>query len=131
MKKWIRAALIAIAIFLSVMALEGGFSTSVNEYFLRFLCDAFFVPGVLLSGAGLLRLVSAHGTFDALSYTTRKAFDQLRREENRNRTAKTYFDYVTEQRGKKRAIPAHLLVTGLVFLAASVITLAVYLTQYP
>ena len=128
-RKWLRAALTGLGICLTVMILSGGFHAADGETFLRILCDALFVPGVLLVCFALLPVVSGEGGFNAVSYGVRKAFDQLRREENRNKTAKTYYDYVTEQQGRKKPIPKPALITGLVFLAASAVVLAIYLKQ--
>ena len=129
-RRIIRTALIGLGIGLAVMALRGGFSAAGQETFLVALCDALFVTGALLTGAALLIWASGEGAFNAISYGTRKAFDQIRREENRNRTAKTYYDFVAERQEKKKGFPVPLLIAGLVFLAAAAAVLIIYLHLY-
>ena len=122
---------IGLVIGLVTMALRGGFRPAGTEELLVALCDALFVSGALLTGAGLLIWVSGEGAFNAISYGTRKVIDQMRREENRNKTAKTYYDFVTEKQEKPRAFPKRVLGTGAGFLAAAGVVLLVYLRMYP
>ena len=126
-RRIIRTGLIGLGIGLAVMALRGGFSAATRETFLVALCDALFVSGALLTGTALLVWASGEGAFNAISYGTRKVFDQIRREENRNKTAKTYYDFVAERSEKKKGFPVPLLITGVAFLAAAAVVLIIYL----
>ena len=126
-RRTIRTALVGLGIALAVMALRGGFDAASREAFLVALCDALFVAGALLSGTALLIWASGEGAFNAISYGTRKVIDQVRREENRNKTAKTYYDFVAERQGRKKDFPTPLMIVGGIFLAAAVVVLVLYL----
>lgn len=118
--------LLGAAIALALMAGRGGFAAADRETFWRLACDALFVPGVLLTGAGLLVVVAAGGAFDALHFGLQKLFGLLRREEKRAQLPRTYFDFVTIKRGKKSPAPAALLSVGLFFLLLSGAALILY-----
>ena len=114
-KKWLRVGLIALAM-------------AVGTYFARYsqvsgdpqvenavwtaVCDALFVPGILLLCAGLLVVVSSGGAFDALSFGTQKLISLVRSEEKRNELPKTYYDYVEARHAKEKADPRALLMVG-------------------
>ena len=116
-------------LFLVTFALREGFSQPDREVLLNALCDGLTVPGIILTGLGLLRWVSDQGAFDGLSFGVRKAFGQVLREEKRNRMPKTYYDYVQSGEKNPRKSPKVLLITGLVFLAGAGIALGFYLNM--
>ena len=127
--KGLPASLGAAAVLcLVTIAIEGGLPLSEPETFWRVLCDGLTVPGVLLTGSGLLRVVSGAGAFDGVRFGVRKAVDQLRREEKRELTPKTYYDYVEARGEKPRRSPGMLLTVGILCRAGAGITLAVYLS---
>ena len=130
-RKGIRTAAIGLCLGLAVLGLRGGFTAADQEAFLVALCDALFVAGALMTGAALLIWASGEGAFNVISYGTRKVIDQLRREENRNKTARTYYDFVTERQEKQKTFPVSLMITGAVFLAAAGAVLIFYLRMYP
>lgn len=105
---------------------RGGLEAGDSETFWRAVCDAFSVPGLMMTCAGLLSLASEQGAFDGLSFTTRKAFGQILSEKRRNAMPKTYYDFVAARREKQRRRPRTTLYTGLVFLAMALASLAVY-----
>ena len=121
---------IAAALFLGVLAAEGGFGAESAEAFWRALCDALTVPGVLLGGAGLLAVVSDHGAFHGLSFGVRKAVGQLRSEEKRARMPRTYYDFVQQQRSKPHRSPRMLLITGGACLGLAGAVLIYYLNAF-
>ena len=117
---------IGLALGLGTWAAQGGFQAQDGEAVWRTLCDALTVPGVLLTGAGLMGVVSGLGAFDGLGFTTRKAFGQILSEEKRAAMPKTYYDYVRvreEKRGKK---PRVTLWVGLIFLALAAAALGIW-----
>ena len=124
---WLISFLIGAGLFLLLLIGRGGLEAPDRTAFLYILCDAFFVPGVLLGGAGLLVLVSGEGAFDALHYGIQKLFSVMRREEKRAALPKTYFDFVRlKHAGGKRAPTGALLLTGLAFLLGAAVTLILY-----
>ena len=119
---------IGAALFLGMMLGNRGFAPADAEGFWHALCDALTVPGVLLTGAGLLAVVSDLGAFDGLRFGVRKAMDQIRREEKRAETPKTYYDYVTASHRREKKSPRMLLIVGGFFLLGAGAALAVYLS---
>ena len=120
---------VGLAFALGVL-LTDGFPGIGTEEFWKKLCDAFTVPGILLTGAGLLAEVSARGAFDGIGFPVRKAFGQILPQEKREAMPKTYFDYVAARQGKAKNRSGATLRIGLVFLAGAGICLAVYLLRY-
>ncbi len=119
-------ALIGAALWGLVMITRGGFSALDQTAFYHILCDAFFVPAVVLGGLGLLVVVSNGGAFDALHYGVQKLFSMMRSEAKRAAMPKTYFDFVAQRHSGKARAPRALLTVGAVFLAAAGVALALY-----
>ena len=121
---------VGLALALAVLLAQGGVPAPGTETFSRTLCDALTVPGVLLTGAGLLALFSRWNAFGGISFPVQKALSQIRSPEKREAMPRTYYDYVTarqQKAGKRRNVT---LAVGLCFLAAAGIALAVYLARY-
>lgn len=113
------------AIALAVL-LVGGVPEKGTGEFWKKLCDACTVPGILLTGMGLLGLLSGQGAFDGMAYPVRKAFGQILSEKRRAEMPKTYYDYVTERQGKSRKKHPCTLWVGLFFLVLAGIALILY-----
>ncbi len=113
------------AIALAVL-LAGGVPEKGTGEFWKKLCDACTVPGILLTGMGLLGLLSGQGAFDGMAYPLRKAFGQILSEKKRAEMPKTYYDYVAERQGKSRKKHPCTLWVGLFFLALAVLALVMY-----
>lgn len=96
--------------------------TSVDVF--HILCDAFFVPGVLIAGFGLLVLSSNGGTFDMLTYGVIRFFTFFKKDLKAK--YKTFYDYRTAQQGSPRKF-LYLVLTGLTFILISVIFMLLYL----
>lgn len=130
-KKWIYwsvlAALEALAagMIARYQGLDAAQTLSMNA---RFLSDGCFVVGLLMTGVGLLTWVSTTGFFDMLSYGviygvravvglfggSRKPNDQ------------TFYDYKMAKEEKRGAAQYAILVSGIVFIALSVVFLMTY-----
>ena len=119
---------VGLVLGVTAFILQGGFSAKDNEGLWHALCDAAAVPGLLLTCAGLLSVVSGQGAFDALGFSTKKVLSQILSEERRNAMPKTYYDYVTVRQENQRKKPRTVLYVGLGFLALAVAALAVYLS---
>ena len=65
---WLVTALIAGAMAAGVFFSRGGLTLTAPADILGALCDGLFVPGILLTGIGLLILVAGEGFFDIMSY---------------------------------------------------------------
>ena len=97
---------------------QGIFAATRPSVIFQILTDSFFVPAVLLLGAGGLAFVSNEGGFDALAYGI-TSFADLFRKEKRNKY-KTFYDYKTEKAEKTLPV-AFLLVSGLLFAALTAV----------
>ena len=112
-------------IALWVMDLEGFFilwrerATAVS-----ILCNAFFVPGILLASFGALFWVANTGFFDSMSYALHVVghvflpFAKSKR--------KTYYDYKTEKSEKRGSVPTFIFVVGIFYLTLSLICLGIW-----
>ena len=83
---------VGFALGVVTFAVQGGFKRGNEEALWHAVCDALTVPGILLTGMGLLSFVSEQGAFDGLSFGVRKAFGQILSEKRRNAMPKTYYD---------------------------------------
>jgi len=97
----------------------------VNEV-MRILSDAFFVPGAVLCGVGLLVIVSNGGFFDIFAYGF-IAFASVFKKDVKKRKYKDYVEYKQAQRGEKRNI-WFLFIVGLAFVVVAIIFLIIYHT---
>lgn len=105
--------------------------TQADTY--KMWCDAFTVPGVILIMLFFLVWISDKGTFDGISYALRYAISALI-PLGRLKEHKKYYDYVSEREEKRAQRKGHgylfLLVTGLAFMAVSVVFLILFNRTY-
>ena len=130
---WLRyvfAAAAGLLIALSICLLKGVFQETDKALIVRYLSDAFLIPGVLLTGVGLLSYIRKEGAYDGLGYTfhTMKRTFTMRRymdpiEEGSE--DRTYFGY-KEQVKTKRKVAWHLIAVGGGFLLISVALTVVF-----
>ena len=64
--KYVATVVVGLVIALLFCILKGLFKTEDKGTFLRILCDAFTVPGILLTCVGLLTLVIKEGALDGI-----------------------------------------------------------------
>ena len=124
-RSWLICLCIGAALCLTLLLGRGGLAAENETAFLHILCDALFVPGAMLTCAGLLSIVSRGGVFDAFSYGMKCFIAMLQKPEKRRLPA-TYFDYVTQRREKPWTAPYALFCVGGAFLIAAGIVLALY-----
>lgn len=118
-------SIIGNAIAFWVMDTEGLFITNKPVEISAILCDAFFVPGILLVMVGTLFWISTTGLFDAISYAFRVAghslFPFLFKSDSMS-----FYDYKTEKDGKRVKTPLFIFIVGAVFLIASGVALIIW-----
>lgn len=126
--RWVRrivliAAATAIAYLIAVgRGLDWNQPLQLNA---RYLSDGFFVVGFMMTGMGLLMWVSSMGFFDIMSYGVKSLlmlFSLLKAPEEHP----SYFDYKMAREAKRGKMKFGMLIAGAVYLALSVICLAVY-----
>lgn len=88
---------------------------------LRILSNAALLPGVLLTGFGIIARISGEGLFDGIKYGISSLFTNLRGGKKRYAS---YYDYMHREKKKRGANP--LMFPGILFLGAAVILTAVY-----
>ena len=130
-KRWmIWGALAAVEAAIAVMiaryqGLDGAQTLSMNA---RFLSDGCFVVGLVMTGVGLLTWVATTGFFDMLSYGVQygvRAFVGLFGG-NRKPNDKSFYDYKMERDEKRSAAQYSVLISGIGFIALSVLFLVMY-----
>ena len=123
MKKALRtvlAFLFGVIIALGVCVLKDVFSMGEPVRILRTLCDAFFLPAVLLLGGGLMVMVSNNGIFDTLAYASRNVFNLLLPGPGRGRNPESFVDYRRRKHQRQGSYGFLLLAGGLHLLLASI-----------
>ena len=88
------------------------------------LCNAFFVPGILLASFGTLFWIAGTGFFDSIAYAFRVAGHILLPFIRSER--KTYYDYKAEKAEKRVPIPGFIFHVGAFYLVLSIICLVVW-----
>lgn len=104
--------------------IQGVFKQNETTVLMKILCNAFFASGVILAGAGLLTMATEGGTFDMLSYAVVLIVDLFRKDVTK-RKYKDFYEYRQAKKEKKRSF-SYLLITGVIFVAVSLIFLIPY-----
>lgn len=112
-----------IAAFL-IMISKSIFSQESSRDVFRILTDAFFVPGVVICGYGLLVMASNGGTFDMLTYGIKRFFSLFQRDINKVKH-KTFYEYRMAKQENKNPF-WYLVIVGLVLIGISMIFLILY-----
>lgn len=136
-RPWLRyviAAAAGLLISLAICLWKGVFRETDGALILRSLSDAFLIPGVLLTGIGLLSFLKKEGAYDGLGYTftTMKRTFTMRRHMDpieEGSEDRTYFGY-KEKVKAKRKVAWHLIIVGVCFLVIAIALTAVYEAKY-
>ena len=125
-KRFAAAAGAGAGLFLLLMATRGGFTAADPAELWMIICDALFVPGVLLVMLGLLLLVADGGVFDMLKFGVQKALSVVMTRKKRESLPATFYDYKEMRDARPRAPVTHLLAVGGVFILLAAAALAMY-----
>ncbi len=107
-------------VMLAVNIFYQGIPSATRDWF-RVLSNAALVPGVLLSGLGLIIRISGEGFFDGIRYGFSSMLSHLR---GVRKKYASFYEYSQRQRKKSGAFD--LLLPGLIFLAFAVGMLLLY-----
>ncbi len=107
-----------------ILATRGSF-VKTGKTLMGELSDAFFVPGVITLGIGLLVMATNGGAFDMLSFGVLKLFDLLKRDLTKVKY-RTFYDYRQAQKEKKRSF-LHVVLIGAGFVLVALVFLVIYL----
>ena len=95
---------------------------------MRMLCDAFTLPGVILLCVGGLVWASQEGALDGLGYVVSFAVKSLI--PGKRSTIEKYADYVARRREKARGGFGFLLISGAIVMAIAMIFFALFYLTY-
>ena len=121
---YVVSAVVGMVVFTIIVCTKKIWNYDDGKQVLRILSDAFFVPGVILAGVGLLIFASNGGAFDMLSYAFIRFFDLFRRDV-RNKKYKDFYEYREAKKDKMRGM-AFMLIVGVIFIALAGIMLIAY-----
>jgi hypothetical protein len=127
MKSWLKYVItlsIGLGFALIIMVSKGIFTQEDPNEVYKILSDAFFVPGVCITGFGLLILASNGGTFDMLSFGMKKFFSLFKRD-LKGTMNETFYDYRLAKEGTEKSF-GYMVIVGLVFITLSVIFVVFY-----
>lgn len=96
---------------------------TLNQVF-AILSDAFFAPGVCITGIGLIVWAGSGGVFDMLAYGIITLFDTFRKNIS-GRKYKSFYEYRQAKKSENRKL-GFLLAVGLAFIAVSAIFTILY-----
>ena len=126
-RKWLRYVVtlsIALLIGLAVLLARDAFHQTDAHLLLQALCDAFFVPGILILCVGFLVVVANDGLFDMINYGVGKTLRLVLSEKRRSAYPKTFYDYrVMKHEGKNPSAAFLFFIGGGLVLVAVVFLL--------
>ncbi len=122
--KAVKRYLIALAVGFGLVAYllwqNDIFAQTETAKIFHILCDAFFVPGVLLVCIGLLIFSTNEGTFDGLTYAVKSFVNMFRKSSLRKYD--TYYDYKASRKNRDTKF-GYLIYCGLFLIAVSLVML--------
>lgn len=119
-------AVVSLSISLGVLLARGYFSMTDYNGKMAALSDAFFVPGILLSGFGILVVIADEGFFDIFRYGLLKLVSSMRIKNRDEDMPKDFYEYRTARHGEKKGFMWHILITGIADLLLAVLFLFLY-----
>lgn len=122
-KKYLITIGVGLIMTFAFVLIRGLQNQTEIEKIMHILCDSFFITGVLLTGSGLLVVVSNLGAFEIIVYGMTSFIDYFRKRPERK--YETFYDYHIS-REKNKASFAFLLIIGIAFIGMSLIFLGIY-----
>lgn len=123
--KYYASAAIGLVLVFAVALSAGLFSAEGAKDVVRILSDAFFVPGVLLSGAAGLSFAASKGFYDVFSYGIQTIKSHF--EFKKDKRAESLYDFKKRKNAEKRGWLKETLVVGLIFIALAAVFVVVYI----
>ena len=123
LSKYLIVLLIGLLLVTLIVSSKDIFSQTEPVEIFHILCDGFFAVGVVITSAGLLVFSSNEGTFDMLVYGVSSFVDLFRRTSKKKYD--TFYDYRASRSDKKIQF-GFILISGLIFLAVSLVMYALY-----
>lgn len=121
---------IALVLTLLIVWYESSQAGSAAQDWIRFLCDGFFVSGILYLGFGAMLWIAQAGGFHAMSYLFYTVGYMFTANKNRFNKRKNYYEYKMEKAAKEtrqeQRLQRRILVVGLACLAAASLFLMLF-----
>ena len=114
---------LAIAVIMTLS--RGIFQEDEIDMIITIISDAFFIPGVLLIGVGLIVYASNEGLFLSLSYGFKAIGRTITAKKDEQLMDEKYHEYYTRQMQKKSKCK-HFLIVGGAFVVMSLVFVVVY-----
>lgn len=121
--KYLIPFLICTVTVILVLVFKDSFAKS-GQPLMGDLCDAFTVPGIIMTCFGFLVFATNGGTFDMLAFGVIKLVDLFKRDLAKVKY-RTFYDYRQAQKEKRRSF-VHFIIVGAAFLVAAIVFLIVY-----
>ncbi len=125
--KYLITTIIGLLMALLIMVSKDIFNKTEPVEIFHILSDAFFVPGIMLTGFGLLVMASNGGTFDMLVYGTKLFFGLFKPVWEKNN--ESFFEYREKKRSKKKSY-GYLIIVGVGFIIVTIIMYYFYYKFY-
>ena len=119
---WIAMA-IGLVLTVSIFFGQGGGEMTAWTDIAFVLCDACFVPAVILLGVGLILFVSNDGMFDMLGYGIQRALTIMLSEKKRAKYPRTFYEYKQQKWAVPKSSFGFLLAAGGVYLVLAAVFL--------
>ena len=126
-KRWVSWLIelgVSLLVFLAVAAYRGVFRETDAAAVYSGLCDAFFVPGAILTCFSVLAFCANGGAYDIFSYglkSLKVLFTPFGKDKHQ-----PYYEYKLEKEAKRQKPKPFTLILGLCFLAAAAVCLLLY-----
>lgn len=122
---WLKAGItfgIAMLIGLLYLIVIGYFGGSYSGTAVKAFSDACLLPGMLLTAVGVLSWVASKGFFDLAGFATYSLFGFfIPRQHNKEGESESFYEYKIKKDEKGRYWLPQALLSGLLFLAASIV----------
>ncbi len=127
--KYLITAAVGVVLTFIVLLIKDVFHLSQTVDVMKALCDGFFVSGVLIACFGGLVFASNGGVFDMITYGIKHLFWVFKKNPA-DRKYKDFYEYREAMKEKKRSF-GYMVITGLAYIAVSLIFLALYYNFLP
>ena len=124
LSKYLITFSIGLGVALLIMISKNIFTETDQQQVYQILSDSFFVPGVVITGFGLLVFASNGGAFDMLTFGMKKFFSLFKKDLS-GITKETFYDYSMAKHGEHLSF-AYMIVVGLILIGISIIFLMLY-----
>ena len=125
--KYLITAAIGLGIGLWVLISQDFFSLTNPLLKYGLLADAFYVPGIILTGVGLLVFATNEGVLDGLNYAVRSFIGMFRRKMVKYNSL---YDY-REAKGREKYSFGYIVLCGVFFLVVSFVFYMIWKAHRP